>query len=419
MKFKDFCTFKEGYVNPSQKIASYFDGPIKWLRATDLNNSYVYNTSRTLAEEGFKSAGKSSILFKPDTIAISKSGTIGRIGILKDYMCGNRAIINIEVNQEKYVFYWLLNQQNYIQNLAVGSVQKNLYISVLEQLEIADRPLREQKAIADILSALDDKIELNNQINKNLEEMAQAIFKSWFVDFEFPNEKGDPYKSSGGEFENTQNGEIPRGWKVALVGEQCNVVRGASPRPITDPKYFSNGTIHWIKISDATASSSIYINSTKEFCTKLAIAKSRYVEKGTLILSNSASVGIPKILNISGCIHDGWLAFNNYQEISRNYLYHYLLNNYRKLFSIADGSVQKNLNTSILKNMEIIVPERRVLSLFDSLIQPIFDKIRENVVENDLLSNLRDTLLPKLMSGEIRVPLENEGRHQDEQLQRV
>ncbi|NLK94533.1 MAG: GIY-YIG nuclease family protein [Clostridiales bacterium] len=190
MIFKSFCKFQEGYVNPSQKKAEYFDGPIKWLRATDLNNSVVFNTSKTLSQKGFESAGKSAYLFEPNTLAISKSGTIGRLGILKDYMCGNRAVINIKVDETKmssqYVFYWLLNNQTYIQDLAVGSVQKNLYVSALEKLEIKDISIVEQNAISKILADLDKKIQTNNQINKKLEEMAQAIFKQWFVDFEFP-----------------------------------------------------------------------------------------------------------------------------------------------------------------------------------------------------------------------------------------
>ncbi|HHF1006462.1 TPA: restriction endonuclease subunit S, partial [Haemophilus influenzae] len=95
----DCASFQEGYVNPSKNEPSYFGGTIKWLRATDLNNGFVYKTSQTLTEKGFLSAKKSAVLFEPDSLAISKSGTIGRIGILKDYMCGNRAVINIKVNE--------------------------------------------------------------------------------------------------------------------------------------------------------------------------------------------------------------------------------------------------------------------------------------------------------------------------------
>ena len=172
-----YCTFQEGYVNPSQKNSEYFDGDIKWLRAVDLNNSSVYNTSRTLTKAGFESAGKSALLFKPNTIAISKSGTIGRLGVLKDYMCGNRAVINIEVKDKAdlyYVYYWLLFKQKEIADLAVGTVQKNLYVSILENFDFRYVSLIEQKKIAKILKNIDDKIELNNKINKNLLEQKRS-----------------------------------------------------------------------------------------------------------------------------------------------------------------------------------------------------------------------------------------------------
>ena len=137
-KLGEYCEFQEGYVNPSQKNPEYFDGDVKWIRAVDLNNGYVYNTSRTLSEKGFKSAGKSALLFEPNTIMISKSGTIGRLGIIKDYMCGNRATINIKPKSNAdlgFIFFLLLTNQSMIADLAVGSVQRNLYISILENIE--------------------------------------------------------------------------------------------------------------------------------------------------------------------------------------------------------------------------------------------------------------------------------------------
>lgn len=131
----DCCDFQEGYVNPSQKYPEYFGDEIKWLRAVDLNNSFVFETTRSLSQIGFDSAGKSKLLFEPDTLAISKSGTIGRIGILKDYMCGNRAVINIKPQRNicgnQFIFHTLLVHNREIVQLATGSVQKNLYVSVL------------------------------------------------------------------------------------------------------------------------------------------------------------------------------------------------------------------------------------------------------------------------------------------------
>ena len=131
------CQFQEGYVNPSQTHPEYFNGDIKWLRAVDINESFIIETSRTLTQSGFQSAKKSAYLFPPDTIAISKSGTIGRLGIVGDFMCGNRAVINIKPNDPillPFIFSFLKSRQNEFPELAVGSVQKNLYVSLLEPL---------------------------------------------------------------------------------------------------------------------------------------------------------------------------------------------------------------------------------------------------------------------------------------------
>ena len=203
VQLSDCAEFQEGYVNPSQRNSDFFDGPIKWLRAVDLNDSVVSDTTRTLSEKGFRSAGKSALLFEPGSLAISKSGTIGRLGILEDYMCGNRAVINIRVNHsicdKHYIFYVLKSKRAEIESLATGSVQKNLYTSVLGSMELDLPPLETQKAIASQLWSLDKKIQLNHQINQTLEQMAQAIFKSWFVDFEPVKAKIAALEAGGSE----------------------------------------------------------------------------------------------------------------------------------------------------------------------------------------------------------------------------
>ena len=136
---KDLCSFQEGYVNPSQEYPKYFDGNVKWLRANDVNGGFIFNTSRTLTEEGFNSAGTSALLFKPQTIVITKSGTIGRLGILCDYMCGNRAVINIkpkDVDNLPLIFFFLKTKYNELVDMAVGSAQANLYVPILASLRI-------------------------------------------------------------------------------------------------------------------------------------------------------------------------------------------------------------------------------------------------------------------------------------------
>ena len=136
----NLCDFQEGYVNPPQTHPEYFDGEVKWLRAVDINESFIIETSRTLTKAGFESAKKSSLLFEPNTIAISKSGTIGRLGIIADYMCGNRAVINIaphDTNMLAFIYCFLKSKQREFPDMAVGSVQKNLYVSLLEPLSVS------------------------------------------------------------------------------------------------------------------------------------------------------------------------------------------------------------------------------------------------------------------------------------------
>lgn len=135
----NICYFQEGYVNPSQDVPDFFDGDVKWIRAVDVNGTYIFNTTRLLTRKGYESAGKSACLFEPDTIVITKSGTIGRLGIVADYMCGNRAVINIRPKKKEWlplVFLFLLSKQKEFDNMAVGSAQKNLYVPVLSAMQI-------------------------------------------------------------------------------------------------------------------------------------------------------------------------------------------------------------------------------------------------------------------------------------------
>jgi type I restriction enzyme M protein len=206
--------------------------------------------------------------------------------------------------------------------------------------------------------------------SKLLISLISSIYQEWFVDFKLPVAFDSPKN-----FKHLEEVKVPKNWEYGKLENYCTIFRGASPRPITEPKYFSNGNIHWIKIADATSSPSIFIHNTKEYCTELAKTKSRYIEKGNLILSNSATIGVPMILNIDGCIHDGWLSFKDYKRITRNFLLFALSSKLQYLLAYADGSVQKNLNTGILKNLNIIVPPQDLLIEFDRISSPILELI--------------------------------------------
>ncbi len=294
---------------------------------------------------------------------------------------------------------------------ATGSTVKHTAPNRICSFEFMRPDLDEQKAISTTLGALDDRIALLRETNATLEAIAQALFKSWFVDFDPVHAKarGEPPQGMDDvtaaqfpdSFEESEQGMIPKEWKISTIGDVCNLGRGSSPRPIQN---FMGNDIPWIKIADATASDGMFIFSTKEKIKKEGAPKSVSVRHGDLIMSNSASCGIPAFVELEGCIHDGWLYFKDFDGVSKNLLFFWLRKISKHLVHIADGSVQKNLNTTLVSSQWIINPPELVLKTFDSHIQPLMDRIRENCLQAQTLAQLRDTLLPKLISGQLRLP---------------
>ena len=343
-------------------------------------------------------------------IVLTTRGTVGNVVLYSDdipykHIRINSGMVIIRNNNTCYNPYLYQYLRSYsflkqVQQFQSGSAQPQIPISTLKKLTISLPPLAEQKRIADILSAIDDKIELNRRINANLEQQAQALYKSWFVDFEFPNEEGKPYKSSGGKMQESELGLIPKGWNIDKLGNKVVIKRGGSPRPIQD--FLALKGLRWLKISDATAEPSPYIYKIKEFIKEEGLSKTVFLNKGELVLSNSATPGLPKLLGLDTCIHDGWLYFPK-SDFSKEYLFELFLFEREKILSQANGSVFSNLKTDILKALTIIVPQENVLNRFQNIISQIFRSIQQKQEEIISLTTLRDTLLPKLMSGEITV----------------
>lgn len=393
-KVGDLCTFQEGYVNPSQKIEKYFDGPHKWVRAVDVNNNEIFNTSRTLSEEGFKSAKKSAYKFPANSIVITKSGTIGRVAIIKDEMAGNRATINIVPNEKLvnlyYLFYLLITKRQDLENLAVGSVQKNLYISVLSTLKINVPELKKQNKIAKVLKNIDDKIASNRHIIANLEELSQTLFKRWFVDFEFPDKNGNPYKSSGGEMVDSELGEIPKNWSIKIVkeiAESFNSIR----KPLSKLEREKRESIY------------PYYGATK-----IIDYVDNYIFDGKYILVGEdgtvqTETGNPFIQYVWGKF---WVSNHAHilkgKLISDELLMLYLKNT--NVVPYITGAVQPKLNKKNLNSIKFVIADKETIIKFENFIKSYFQKIRILNKENKKLIELRDTLLPKLMSGEIEIP---------------
>jgi type I restriction enzyme, S subunit len=425
----EIADFQEGYVNPKRSIADYFDGDVKWLRVVDLNNSFVQNTSKTLTQKGFQSAGKSAYLFPPESLAISKSGTIGRVGILKDWMCGNRAVINIRPNHDKvdvrYVFYCLIAGRPKIEQLAQGSVQKNLYVSQISKYEILVPSIYQQKAITHILGTLDDKIELNKKMNQTLEDIAKAIFKSWFVDFDpvrakaegrptgLPPEISDLFPDI---LMDSEIGDIPKGWLITPLSEcLVEIESGRRPKGGID-KSLTEGIPSVGAESTAPAgqfdfSKVKYV--TAAFAGKMNKGKVQNFDVALYKDGGKPGQFIPRV----GIYGDGFPFENFYinehvfllrsKKLGQPFLYR-LISSYGVLDQlISKGSVkaaQPGLNQGEVIGSTFVFPTEDLISHFNEITLPILKKQFVLGKENEVLSELRDTLLPKLISGELRIP---------------
>lgn len=307
-------------------------------------------------------------------------------------------VLCIRANEKadcKYLYYLLSQQKffDYVMSGAKGCKMPRGDKSQIMQWQISLPPLAEQKRIADILSAIDDKIELNRRINANLEQQAQALYKSWFVDFEFPNEEGQPYKSSGGKMQESELGLIPNYWHVGKLSDIADITMGQSPVG-TSYNDCGNGVVFY----QGRTEFGFRFPSIKLFTT----APTRYAEPMSVLLSVRAPVGDINIAAQKCCIGRGLASIKS--KNNHNSFMYYCLNALKIQLEQynGEGTVFGSINKKELESLKISIPNNLIIANFNSIINRIDTQILNLSNEINNLSTLRDTLLPKLMSGEIK-----------------
>jgi len=304
-----------------------------------------------------------------------------------------------------------LQQDRMLALASSGATRNALTKEMIQSFLVPTPPIHEQNAVATLLTNIENRIETLYASNAVLEAIARAIFKSWFVDSDPVKAKAEGREPEGmdaataalfpSDLVESQLGLVPAGWRVLTIADCTRVGRGASPRPIND---YMDGDVPWIKIADATSGDGTFIFETKERVKQAGVSKSVEVVPGDLVMSNSASCGIPVFVEIYGCIHDGWLYFRDYQSITKHYLYYWLKNISAHLVHLADGSVQKNLNTTLVSSQPILVPPQPLMDHFDQVAVGLLVEMRNNIRLCRTLADLRNTLLPRLLSGKLHVP---------------
>jgi type I restriction enzyme S subunit len=409
VKLGSLADFQEGYVNPSQRDPSYFDGPVKWLRATDLNDGLVTNTSRTLSDKGFNSAGKSAVLFEPGTLAISKSGTIGRLGLLGEHMCGNRAVINIKPKPNsvpRYLFFVLRHLRPMIETLAEGSVQKNLYVSTLSKLNVPAPPKDLQQAIADVLGVLDDRITLLRETNTTLEAIAQALFKSWFVDFDPVHAKMQGRAPEGMDqataalfpdsFQESELGAVPKGWCVESLDSIATFLNGL---PLQKFPPTGDNDLPVIKIAQLRKGDSVGADLASR-----AIKPVYVVQNGDVLFSWSGSLEVEVWCGGEGALNQH--LFKVTSDDFPKWLYFYWtrhhLGHFRQV-AASRATTMGHIQRAHLTEARVFIPNKAVLDAAGIAVEPIMNRMIGNSLQATNLAALRDTLLPRLISGQLQI----------------
>ena len=384
------------------------NGDVFFINGNNLENGHINiksNTKRVSTEE----AAKYRKPLNDRTILVSINGTIGNVGKYNNENCilGKSACyFNVAEDFDyDFIYYVIANDifKNTISRLATGTTIKNVSLETMRNYTFCAPDITTQRRISKILGAIDDKIENNRRINTNLELLAQALYKQWFVDFDFPNEDGKPYKSSGGKMIDSELGPIPDGWRVGLIKDIVNFQSGF---PFKSELFSEQGTYRLITIKGVQdgyldVNGAVYIKNIPDRMPPYCL-----LTEGDIIMSLTGYVG-------RCCIVDGENLLLNQRVVklqptfinSNMFIYTMFRRESfkEKLITLAKGTAQANLSPIETANMRTITPSASCLVRFNKLGQSIFKQLLKNIKENNRLAALRDTLLPKLMNGEIKI----------------
>ena len=376
---------------PKSTVEEYYGGTIPWLNTKEINFNRIYKTEKTITDEGLNNSSAQWIPAKSVIVAMY-GATAGKTAITQIPLTTNQACCNLTIDSTKadyrFVFYALCNDYAYLASLANGGAQQNLNAQQIREFEIPYPSIEEQECIADILSSLDDKIELNRWINDNLEQQAQALFKSWFVDFE-------PFKK--GKFIDSELGMIPEGWQVEELGNITNSITEKVGKR-TDIKVLSPVNTGDLLLSEEYFTKQVY---SKNLAKYIMVAPNDFSYNPARI--NIGSIGM-NTFDFSGCVSPVYVVFRCEKG------YHHFFNIFKttknfkeEVNTRAIGGVRQTLSYKDFSLIKIVYPPKEVVEQFNKIYSHIMTLIKKNILENKRLHQTRDILLPKLMSGELKI----------------
>lgn len=377
-----------GGGTPKTSIKEYWNGDIPWLSVTDFNNEqkYVYETEKTITSLGL--AKSSTKYLEKNDIVISARGTVGAIAMLEKPMTFNQSCYGLKANNNiitsDYLFYLLKNKVKEFQQASHGAVFDTITRNTFDEINIFLPPLPEQQAIAEVLSSLDDKIDLLHRQNQTLEQMAETLFRQWFIE------------------------DAQENWEERPLSSIADILIGRTP-PRKEKQWFSTNPkdIKWISIKDM-GNSGVFVFKTSEYLTQEAVKifNIPIIPKNTVVLSFKMTLGRVNITTEDMLSNEAIAQFRIKKDsvITNEFLYLFLKSYpYQTLGSTS--SIVTSINSKMINEIQTTIPDIEIIKKFSSVVVDNFEKIKYNQTQIQTLEKLRDTLLPKLMSGEIRVEM--------------
>ena len=392
----EYISIKNGYAFKSR---DFIESGIPVLKIKNVKPNEIRLEKLSFVSEKIAEAN-SSFLIEKESILLTMSGNrydgspdswVGKAALFREdgKFLLNQRVCSITSTHEdlnqKWLSYFLSSweMQLYLIHRANSSGgQANISPTTLKEITLKKPPLPEQRAIASVLSSLDDKIDLLHRQNETLEKMAETLFRQWFVE------------------------KVDESWEVSSLNEVLTVKGGATPS--TKNPTFWDGDIHWTSPRDITTLNAIYLFDTDRKITEAGLKKisSGLLPKGTLLMSSRAPVGVLAFAEVPIAINQGYIAIIDDKGFSKEFLFLWLKTNMDYVQSYANGSTFLEISKSAFKSLEIQIPPCELRGKFQEWIKPNFEKIKSNQTQIRSLTSLRDTLLPKLMSGEVRVNYE-------------
>ena len=396
-------------ATPSTSCEDNYDGEIVWITPKDLSDQkakYIEHGSRNITRKGFNSC--SAQMIPAYNILMSSRAPIGLLAINKTECCTNQGFKNIVVDRSicdvDFLYYYLKYHIKEVEALGSGTTFKEVSKASLQQFEITIPSLNIQKHIASILADIDRKIALNRAINDNLEAMAKQLYDYWFVQFDFPNGEGKPYKSSGGKmaWNNRLKSEIPEGWGDAKIKDIANTYSGGTPTS-TNQDYYVGGNIPWINSGELN---NPVITDTSNYITELGLNNSSaklYPQNTILVALYGATAGKVSLLSFEACSNQAVCGVMPIDDNMITYIRYYLASLYEHFIILSSGSARDNISQDTIKNTTLPIPRIEILKKYEDIVKPIVDKVIANQKEIENLTKQRDELLPLLMNGQVSV----------------